>query len=187
MTACKFFAQGRCTYGSSCRNSHEAAVARPPLLCVKPYKLFVTQELNVLVSEVASTPTIRPKTQERDVKAPCWFFTQGNCTFGASCRLSHDVSSAQTQLMSNQSASLVPTNKFQPINMKPEALVFEPGRPVHISGLEKSDGLPCSFFAKGFCRNGLACQFKHETIKYFETPEQPSQPTRSIPRNDEVS
>ncbi|KAG9233507.1 hypothetical protein BJ875DRAFT_425799 [Amylocarpus encephaloides] len=76
MTPCKFFSQGRCTFGTNCKNSHEATA------------------LQSLSSSTAS-----PRT-ERNLKYPvetpiCHFFLNGVCKYGMACSFRHGTLPSQ--------------------------------------------------------------------------------------------
>eukprot|EP01122_Echinamoeba_exundans_P001626 TRINITY_DN11646_c0_g1_i1.p1 TRINITY_DN11646_c0_g1~~TRINITY_DN11646_c0_g1_i1.p1 ORF type:complete len:139 (+),score=20.80 TRINITY_DN11646_c0_g1_i1:127-543(+) len=57
---CRFFAAGRCKYGSECRFSHEPAAPKS-----------------------TAAPSTAPKKQ------PCKYFKRGYCANGSKCRFSH--------------------------------------------------------------------------------------------------
>lgn len=186
MTPCKFFAQGRCTYGASCKNTHEAAAEseawrRPPTLqgAQSTKKLTETKRTS---SESASS----------QITTPCWFFSQGKCTYGAACRQSHEATPSDITLqpvrpkesetligiyLGNELAgtsplTFVPGTRQHGSNVAPlpklkaDAPAFTPstqiipGQPEFIKAAEAS---VCIFYSKGFCRNGVNCPFRHES------------------------
>jgi GLE1-like protein./Zinc finger C-x8-C-x5-C-x3-H type (and similar). len=79
---CKYFAQGKCKYGASCKYSHDVSrnlgtnVASP-----------FGQAQNTSVSPFGNTGwnDSSNKTQ------PCKFFAEGKCRFGANCKFCHDT------------------------------------------------------------------------------------------------
>ncbi|KAK0114810.1 hypothetical protein ONS95_014291 [Cadophora gregata] len=83
MAPCRFFARGSCTYGARCKNSHDdgqdgqAPSLGPPLRATTSHKASNVQNGTV--------------AQSGDSKEICWFFSQGTCTYGGTCRKSHDL------------------------------------------------------------------------------------------------
>jgi hypothetical protein len=160
MPACKFFAQGRCTYGASCRNTHEAANEAPPQIRRKLGSLTSAPQGN-LPKPTATTSKPTQKTQENTSKSICWHFTQGKCTYGAKCRLLHETPALQTDIEFTKEPSPVIGAKELPKVLKPDALVFQPSLISRPEPLKPPEA--CYFFGKGFCREGLTCRFRHET------------------------
>jgi hypothetical protein len=70
MTPCKFFARGHCSFGASCRNSHQARSN--------------TQSLDLPSGK-------KLDNNGKETKSTCWFFSNGGCTYGATCRNGHDI------------------------------------------------------------------------------------------------
>lgn len=163
MAPCKFYQQGRCTYGASCRNSHDDVgpshgTTPPPLLIDKRNK-----KLSLVES-----------------KGTCWFFSQGKCTYGTTCRLSHELAqeaplksplvppsrSPISHVSDEHLSSPTSVNKLLLApGLKAEAPVFVPLSPLVVlknSGTAvDSVRANCTFFARGFCRNGDVCSFVH--------------------------
>jgi hypothetical protein len=138
MAPCKFFVQGRCTYGASCLNSHEA-----------PSQL------------IPSRPNDKTSTNSGSVsenlKPTCWFFTQGKCTYGAKCQKSHEILPTQKSALNGNAVPFVASR------LRPDASPFNPNRDLATAATEASEQVPCRFFNQGFCRNGATCPFSHDT------------------------
>lgn len=75
MEACKFFLQGRCIYGSACKNRHEAVLSDPAL------------------EPLASTSPREKQDQDgrRANSKPCVHFVMGNCKYATQCRNIHSA------------------------------------------------------------------------------------------------
>jgi len=81
MAPCRFFAAGKCSYGTSCRNPH---ILAPP-----DYTILPNSESSQKGSQ--SSPRLSTTNYSVPSKTPCWFFTQGKCTHGTTCKNSHDI------------------------------------------------------------------------------------------------
>lgn len=192
MAPCKFFAQGRCTYGPSCKNSHEA-VATPESWrsssALPTTQSTTTSQETAKISETGSTL----------ITNTCWFYSQGKCTYGAACRLSHEAALPNVnQLPVRASGVKTPAGAFLPKELcGTSPVVFVSGalhdsnrRPPQLSAdvpsftpstrvisessaaREKSNILVCIFYSRGFCRYGETCPFRHEapTPLHSHTP-----------------
>jgi hypothetical protein len=80
MAPCRFFAAGFCFHGISCRNSHIFAPPDSTVPQSDPYETTM-QQSPLQASTYNSTLQ----------KAPCRFFSQGKCRYGAACKNSHDM------------------------------------------------------------------------------------------------
>ena len=168
MAPCKFFAHGSCFYGASCRNSHDVPAQAASASSPSVHLNSTTQE------GIQRTPpelTI-PKT------VSCWFFTQGKCKYGVSCKNIHDppddvehISLSQKSAPSaafsadtvsrNDAESKVTTSPEN--HLKPEAASFTPK--FEAPSIPQQDRpkfpIPCRFFARGICSRGESCAFLH--------------------------
>jgi len=190
MVPCKFFAQGRCTYGASCRNSHEAPSA-------PAYSASNFRAAPAIPRQQTAVKTVLP-----EVRPVCWFFTQGKCTYGAACRMSHEANGHDTEPAAFHASHNSPSgHAHNPVLPKQsESLAakilekelagispveFVPGPfqrdcsamtalgtfgstqltakyPLQtFSGLNYQDQ-SCIFFSRGFCRNGDTCPYRHD-------------------------
>lgn len=160
MAPCKFFAQGRCTFGASCKNSHEAVTTSP-----RTNSTTWSANKNPASPDQTAAATRAPNEGHRS-KALCWFFLQGKCTYGESCKNSHDTaddrggafkSVENTIGVSMKSRSDATSSSFQ--------------RVEQASGASRNTpfGTLCVFFAGGFCRNGDTCPFLHLPQQHEDT------------------
>ncbi len=69
---CRFWLQGKCTFGDKCKNSHDTPSA-------------IGSDASGSATATATVPI--PTTQQR--AGTCPFFSKGTCMFGDQCRLSH--------------------------------------------------------------------------------------------------
>ena len=196
MAPCKFFIQGRCTYGTACKNSHEAAAT--------PGSWRSTPANPIVQSSVASADTKKGPSESSFTQGTntCWFYSQGKCIYGAACRLSHEVAlpdihrpsmgTSGTETLNvrfvekwqggNFSTIFVPgavqhkSNDRAPPQLKADVPSFKPGAPPTMATTQSSiiggvDAVPiCIFFSKGFCRNGETCHFRHEAPSTLRRP-----------------
>jgi hypothetical protein len=140
MAPCKFFARGRCTFGASCRNSHEAiGDGTPPPTISNDKKVDKEGEMG-----------------GGGGKSICWFFANGGCTYGATCRNEHALAAVEGEKEETKAGQV----------LKPEAPSFVPS-----ISTEMLDAKPaCRFFAKGYCRDGNSCSFQHGDPKTDGNP-----------------
>jgi hypothetical protein len=172
MTPCRFFARGSCFYGASCRNSHDApAPAASASSPSEPRNPATQESLQRTPEEVTAPKTVS-----------CWFFTQGKCKYGDSCKNIHDCSPpdhVQHRSPSQKSApsatftadsgpvarnGAYPTVTTSPESyLKPEAASFTPK--FEAPSIPQQDRpkfpIPCRFFARGICSRGENCAFLH--------------------------
>ncbi|CZR68195.1 uncharacterized protein PAC_18094 [Phialocephala subalpina] len=119
MAPCKFYTQGRCLFGASCKNSHEATDPSNQL------KLFEKTEPTFHPSTIPSTPL------EGGPLVVCKFFAWGSCKYGAACRYLHvEPKSDAAKLQIANLPMHVKNVSYQPkdssLSWRPEAPVFEP-------------------------------------------------------------
>lgn len=196
MAPCKFFVQGRCTYGTACKNSHEALTT--------PGTWRSTSTNLIVQSTLASAENKKGPSESGSTQATntCWFYSQGKCTYGAACRLSHEVALPNIHRLSMRTSGaealnarllekehgdisstiFVPSpvqhnsNDRPPPKLKADVPSFTPGAPPTKATTQPSlirgrDASPvCIFFSKGFCRNGETCHFRHEAPTTFSSP-----------------
>jgi len=162
MAPCKFFARGRCTFGASCRNSHEAVGdSTPPPTIPNDKKVGKEGEMG-----------------GGGGKSICWFFANGECKYGATCRNEHAVAAVEGEKEEAKAGqSLKPeapdfilgglsTEKEGGQVLKPEAPSIVPSISTEILDAKPA----CRFFAKGYCRDGNSCSFQHGDPKTEGNP-----------------
>jgi hypothetical protein len=162
MAPCRFFAAGKCFYGTSCRNSH---IYAPP-----DYTILPNSESRQNVSQ--NSPQLSTMNNSVPSKTPCWFFTQGKCRYGTTCKNSHDIRQHGGGLPFHQNSptndvetdvSALPTETINRMNILQGDT---PSRHAQAIGGERTRGLlPCIFFARGSCRNAKECGFLHEKLR----------------------
>lgn len=166
MAPCRFFAAGKCFYGTSCRNSH---IYAPPDYTIPP-----NSESRQNVSQ--NSPQLSTTNNSVPSKTLCWFFTQGKCRYGTTCKNSHDIQ-PQSGLPFHQ---ILTTTTYSPTNdveTEVRALSTEtisqtntlqsdtPSWHAQATGEERTRSrFPCIFFARGCCQNGKECNFLHEKL-----------------------
>jgi hypothetical protein len=180
MALCRFFARGTCFYGASCRNSHDAHASAASASSPSQPRIPATQE----GLQRARTKLTTPK------KFSCWFFTQGKCEYGDSCKNIHDPSppdggehrsspsqmSASTIALSADNGAISRANAELEVTMspknplKPEALSFTPKLegPAISQHEHPKIPIPCRFFARHFCKRGNECAFLHTILRQGE-------------------
>ena len=194
MAPCKFFAQGRCTYGASCRNSHEA-VAMPESWrsssALPTTQSTTTSQESARMSESGSTL----------ITNTCWFYSQGKCSYGATCRLSHEAAlpnvnppPVRARRVETSARAFLPkelggtspvvfvtgalqhdSNRRPAPQLSADVPSFTPSTGVITespAARENPNILACIFYSRGFCRNGETCPFRHEapTPLHSHTP-----------------
>ena len=82
---CHAFQRGSCMYGADCRYSHDQGVAYP--MGYNSYPMGYPGMDGLNYGGYNAGP---PRRQSRS-RNPCFAFQKGNCTFGDSCRYSHDT------------------------------------------------------------------------------------------------
>eukprot|EP00741_Cyanophora_paradoxa_P003117 tig00000670_g3026.t1 len=80
---------------------------------------------------------------------PCRFFAKGACREGAQCRYRHEAAAA-----GRGSFAAAPTDAH--------------ADPAAGSGRRRRQPAPCRLFAKGACRVGARCRYRHEAADGFE-------------------
>ena len=164
MPPCKFFAAGSCRFGTSCRNSH---IFAPP-----EYTVPAAQDIcSPHPKQDFQRPAIETAVSSTKV---CWFFSQGHCRYGTSCKNPHDIPTPGGGLQQkNQSISAKTT-------LDPEVLqLAEQVGELQVSGAgtsplfqanqvrgpeQSGNGTTCTFFAKGSCRYGDSCRYAHQVV-----------------------
>jgi CCCH-type zinc finger/Zinc finger C-x8-C-x5-C-x3-H type (and similar)/RNA-binding, Nab2-type zinc finger len=204
MAPCRFFARGNCLYGASCRNSHDVPVPASAASPSSPSKFRqsgVQEGLQPAPTEYLSS-----------LKASCWFFTQGTCKSGPSCKNIHDVSPASNSEPRSSSQKPAPITSLPTDSgadsqkngqseeflssertLKPDAPSFTPRLdvPVVTQAEQTQKPAPCKFFTRGFCRSGAYCRYLHiplapnESIQSQEEkePEQLVSAAKELHRN----
>lgn len=171
MAPCRFFAKGACTYGVLCKNSHEATVEGQKTSMERPRGAAMpAKKLNNLEGLQSSS---------KSSAEVCWFFTQGTCTYGSSCRKSHDIPhptslphpglptdvAAASQIETSPNMKSCTAYRLPTRPLKADVQPFSPGPSakelVQDSAITLSHSTTCIFFARGFCRNGSDCVFGH--------------------------
>ena len=98
---CKYFLQGHCMFGSSCRYSHDVPTSNEPEAS-QSTSATVSNTLCEAGSSVHETQTLwRP--------VPCRYFAAGERKNGAACRFYHGDSSDTANNMSCDCVSYFPS------------------------------------------------------------------------------
>jgi DNA polymerase III epsilon subunit-like protein len=185
---CDHFLQGRCRNGVNCRYSHivqagppHPADPRRPLPPPPTMAPFNMGPMGIALPPVVGPlplpplppgpppasarvqplppPTAMPT--QLDARPPCMFFAKGNCRDGDKCRFSHVLvapppPNVGRQPSSGESPPPPPpgSSLLQPPSVPPPAVAPAAAPPADSRPL-------CTFFAKGNCRDGAGCRFRH--------------------------
>lgn len=82
---------------------------------------------------------------------PCKFYAQGRCRYGQACIFRHEIPGDRIENLPGQTAAF------------PAFLPGAAADTLHDAHPIVSQTLDCRFFARGFCREGASCRFKHVT------------------------
>lgn len=170
MAPCRFFALGSCTFGARCKNSHEAPADNGATTWFPKAGMASATNVDNKLSAASPVSTV----------GLCWFFTQGKCTYGASCQNSHDLATAlSTSTRHIETSAPVSTGSLarpemkvidRPLlrSLKADAPPFHPSSTAdpNFEAIRTQQARPlitCIYFAKGFCKNGVDCVFGHKS------------------------
>jgi hypothetical protein len=133
MKPCHAFMRGECMYGNECRYSHDTTSAYPafngymPYAAIPPSSGFSTDP-----NYQANYHSQQPSRRLNKSKNPCFAFHRGGCSYGDTCRYTHD-----------DSVTLPADFQFPPAQSQPRK---------HF----------CHAFQRGECTYGDSCRFIHE-------------------------
>ena len=85
----------------------------------------------------------------------CKFFVKGYCARGTDCAYEHDKPSSQMR-----AEAFVPSRQPRSSSNRPPYSINQ-----HVNSMISSNFATCRFYAKGSCKFGTKCKFKHTDIK----------------------
>lgn len=133
MTSCKFFAQGFCKNGDSCKFIHEPDTSTGQEFAPFAPILPTTEKISL------DPATITHRDEEAKPAQNCWFFLQGKCNKGEWCRYAH------------------PPAVLSPQQVPPESIYLD--SPQSVSDSRAT--VPCRFLSRpGGCLNS-SCPYLH--------------------------
>jgi hypothetical protein len=141
----QFQSAGSCSYGNACRFLHEQQASSGQAAPGLAAQRFTRPQ-----------PAVNGGFGGPVGNNGCRDFERGRCTRGISCKYAH------AQQQSGQGPPPRPRS-FAPFthpNNTPQS-PHRFGRPPSTSGSPSGAMLPCRDFARGMCRYGGSCRFKH--------------------------
>lgn len=89
---CHAFMRGECMYGNECRFSHDTSSAYAPYNGYAPFAPIPPHAFPNDANYQSNYHSQQPSRRLNKSKNPCFAFHRGDCTFGDTCRYSHDES-----------------------------------------------------------------------------------------------
>ena len=141
-----------------CKKPSTALQAGVCLNCRKNYSSFennsqlpANHSFKPSFGQQPSKPSKIPNSNA-DPNAICRHFLEGNCKFGNNCKYTHAV-------IFNKPNQGQVTNPKGPKGMLPANNQQSSGPAQQAANFNSKPS--CLFFAKGYCKNGSNCNFKH--------------------------
>lgn len=139
---CRFFAQGACKNGASCKFIHEKPSSTQSISLEAWSLASLGAQLPIMES-----PTVAHNFGYAKCPQPCRFFSQGLCHYGDTCRNEHASTESRFKLQQSTASEEIPASEE----------VMESSRVPS----DSRSSIPCRFFSRpGGCHND-SCSYLH--------------------------